>query len=421
MFAFSPTTSTPIYYKLTTLTTHMNNKDIPQTNVISGKPADNPEDALLDMAEANGNHKADIKEDCDSRYEEKEDLHQYTDEELDEEFARILNRDVAYDGPPNIRSTLTLDWSNREECWKEVPDVHPDYRLFISSHGRFRTKLKEETNSDGRKFISISGTMYPLDVLVASLFNKNSSLSEDVIHINGRNDDNMADNLLWVPHKRAYTPVISTVHIRRKEYPHSALRASMYSHIHEYIDGVITPYIMAMIGYLSPLQQKKLWEQANRTMNRPVLRALREHYPWLDRINTDNVSTWGLDSITPTGKHVVSMGDNPYNMTYYELDDESYNEAVRIKKERIVRNNKINGLQKFRDAEDNPDEPRDEENLFGTEDKQRQIIDVGEDGVPVDPYGVISRGIMDMRVQNGDASVIRAAVKREQSGNPVSV
>lgn len=305
----------------------------------------------------------------DEKLEDPKDLHQYTSEELDMEFNKILNNDVGYDGPPNARSTMSMYWSTRDEVWREVPEVHPDYQLFISSHGRFRTKLKEEVNSEGRKFISIAGTMYPLDVLVASLFNKNSSMSEDVIHINGKNGDDNADNLLWVPHKRSHNPVISSIHIRRKEYPHNALRASMYSHIHQYIDGVITPYIMAMLGYLTPMQQKKLWEQANKTMNRPVLRALREHYPWLDRINTDNISTWGLDSITPTGKHVVSMGDNPYNMTYYELDDESYEEAVRIKKERIERNVKIDGLERYKSGLDKPDEPRDEENLFGVEEK----------------------------------------------------
>lgn len=37
--------------------------------------------------------------------------------------------------------------------------------------------------------------------------------------------------------------------------------------------------------------------------------------------------------------------------------------------------------------------------------------------MPVDPYGVISRGIMEMRVENGDASIMRVKVGKSIQKN----
>ena len=55
-------------------------------------------------------------------------------------------------------------------------------------------------------------------------------------------------------------------------------------------------------------------------MNVKVIEAMRKFYPWLDEKKAQ-VSTYGTDRfIEKKNKWLVTIGTDPYNLVYYELD-----------------------------------------------------------------------------------------------------
>lgn len=170
----------------------------------------------------------------------------------------MFNEEAAGDlgssnGVPGSRSSFQPYYTNRKEIWKEVPDIHPDYQLFVSSHGRVKTKIKSAKNKKGRNFICIGGQYYPLDILVATMFNRNPTLSEFVIHSDGDMGNDNPDSLVWVPNVHAREPVIGIYNIRNREYPHSLLGGHMHAEIMKQMHNIIDPIVMSLIGYMNPV------------------------------------------------------------------------------------------------------------------------------------------------------------------------
>lgn len=105
-----------------------------------------------------------------------------------------------------------------EERWKSVWNVSDEYKLYISNHGRVRIIPEIKTNKHGRRFLNIHGVMYPIDVLVASLFTTNPTKSELVIHTDSSVGNDRADNLCWVPNKTVDYPVITMCNMTTNTY-----------------------------------------------------------------------------------------------------------------------------------------------------------------------------------------------------------
>jgi len=183
-----------------------------------------------------------------------QEIHEVSPQEeqavFDEEAAGDLG---SSNGVPGSRSSFQPYYTNRKEIWKEVPDIHPDYQLFVSSHGRVKTKIKSAKNKKGRNFICIGGQYYPLDILVATMFNRNPTLSEFVIHSDGDMGNDNPDLLVWVPNVHAREPVIGIYNIRNREYPHSLLGGHMHAEIMKQMHNIIDPIVMSLIGYMNPV------------------------------------------------------------------------------------------------------------------------------------------------------------------------
>lgn len=211
------------------------------------------------------------------------------------------------------------------ERWKEIWNVSDEYKMYISNHGRVRTISNIRTNRHGRRFVNIHGIMYPIDVLVASLFTTNPTKSELVVHTDSSVGNDRADNLCWVPNKTVDYPVITMSNISTHTYQHKLYprqtMAMMKDMMHRMIlDKILVP----LIPGLARCQRQVIYDGISDEMNDEVLEYIRQKYPYM---LPDDIEWLGDrdDRIGRKWSRVVK-GNNEYTLT-----EEQYAEAKKNK------------------------------------------------------------------------------------------
>ena len=254
-----------------------------------------------------------------------------------------------------------------EERWKSVWNVSDEYKLYISNHGRVRIIPEIKTNKHGRRFLNIHGVMYPIDVLVASLFTTNPTKSELVIHTDSSVGNDRADNLCWVPNKTVDYPVITMCNMTTNTYQHKLYPrqtvALMKDMMHRMIlDKILVP----LMPGLARCQRQVIYDGISEEMNDEVLEYIREKYPYM---MPDDIEWLGdkPDRFRRKWNHVVK-GNNEYL-----LSDEEYARA------------KENKVQQVKDRVTAWNEYQIMSNLYdGGIDGVKLGVDVGPSGVYMD-------------------------------------
>lgn len=200
------------------------------------------------------------------------------------------------------------------EQWKQIPGVSDEYKMYISSWGHVRTVSNIRENRRGRRFVNIHGIMYPIDVLVASLFTENPTKSELVVHTDSSVGNDRVDNLCWVPNKTVEYPVITSTNITTRTYQHKLYPrqtlAMMKDMMHRMIlDKILVP----LMPGLARCQRQVIYDGIGDEMNDEVLEYLREKYPYLMPDDFTNLGDEG-DKIGHKWCR-VKQGNNEYLLT----------------------------------------------------------------------------------------------------------